>query len=248
MKRDCSVFTKHLCGQSECPHYGSSNFVFLILYGRLENRIYRKQQGENVMEKNSSLKFVFAPDSFKGSLSAEKICSLLKNIAEKIFPDCETISIPMSDGGEGAVSVVTSAMGGEIRTVPVKGPMGTIVNAQYGVFGINHAIIEMAAASGLLLVPTDERDILRASTYGTGQLIRSAPLLMMDIKIFTLPLEAVQQMMAESGVQRLWESGFWMQLDGSWIRFLQIWRKLQILILQIFMLGFHVPILQLCAM
>lgn len=126
------------------------------------------------MEKNSSLKFVFAPDSFKGSLSAEKICSLLKNIAEKIFPDCETISIPMSDGGEGAVSVVTSAMGGEIRTVPVKGPMGTIVNAQYGVFGINHAIIEMAAASGLLLVPTDERDILRASTYGTGQLIRSA--------------------------------------------------------------------------
>ena len=126
------------------------------------------------MKNNRNLKFVFAPDSFKGSLSAETICRLLENTAKTIFPGCETVSIPMSDGGEGAVSVVTSAMGGEIRTVPVKGPMGNVVNAQYGVFGMNHAIIEMAAASGLPLAPADERDILRASTYGTGQLIRSA--------------------------------------------------------------------------
>lgn len=120
------------------------------------------------------MKIVFAPDSFKGTLSAEKICELLDEKAKLIFPECETVSMPVSDGGEGAAEVVVSAAKGFFRTVSVQDPMGKPVLAKYGIFYEDCAIIEMAAASGLPLIPQKERNIRRANTYGTGELIADA--------------------------------------------------------------------------
>lgn len=120
------------------------------------------------------MKLVFAPDSYKGSLSAERICELLDITAKKVFGECETIGIPVSDGGEGASDVVVAAKNGQFREVEVCGPMGKKVTAKYGIFDGDSAIIEMAAASGLPLVPTTERNVRRATTYGTGELIRDA--------------------------------------------------------------------------
>lgn len=120
------------------------------------------------------MKIVFAPDSFKGTLSAEKICGLLDEKAKLVFPGCETVGIPVSDGGEGAAEVVVSATKGTFRTVTVQDPMGKPVQARYGIFHGDCAIIEMAAASGLPLVPVKERNIRRASTYGTGEMIADA--------------------------------------------------------------------------
>lgn len=120
------------------------------------------------------MKIVFAPDSFKGTLSAERICELLAEKAQLIFPGCETVGIPVSDGGEGASDVVVSSTKGTFRTVTVRDPMGKPVEAKYGIFHENCAIIEMAAASGLPLVPAKERNVRRASTYGTGELIADA--------------------------------------------------------------------------
>lgn len=120
------------------------------------------------------MKIVFAPDSFKGTLSAERICGLLAEKAELVFPGCDTVGIPVSDGGEGASDVVVSAAKGIFRTVTVQDPMGKPVKAKYGIFHEDCAIIEMAAASGLPLVPVNERNVRRASTYGTGELIADA--------------------------------------------------------------------------
>lgn len=120
------------------------------------------------------MKIVFAPDSYKGSLSAEKICQLLDITAKKVFGDCETVGIPVSDGGEGASDVVISATKGQFREKEVRDPMGKTVKAKYGIFNEDSAIIEMAAASGLPLVPVAERNVRRATTYGTGELIKDA--------------------------------------------------------------------------
>lgn len=120
------------------------------------------------------MKIIFAPDSFKGTLSADRICELLKEKAELIFPGCETVGIPVSDGGEGASDVVIAATNGEFREITVKDPLGRDISARYGIFRGDSAIIEMATASGLPLLSRDELDVRHASTYGTGQLIADA--------------------------------------------------------------------------
>ena len=118
------------------------------------------------------MKIIFAPDSFKGSLSAETICHLLEQEAKKVFPNCETLSLPVSDGGEGAVEVVIPHVKGIIHHLEVHGPLGKKVSAKYGRFHNDCMLIEMASASGLTLVRPEERDILHANTFGTGELIR----------------------------------------------------------------------------
>lgn len=120
------------------------------------------------------MKFLFAPDSFKGSLSSKDIIRLLTEEAEKIFPGCECVSVPMADGGEGTMEVLVDINNGKFVTVPVKGPLFEDVEAVYGVLDENTAIIEMAAASGLPMVPADLRDPMNTTTYGTGELIKHA--------------------------------------------------------------------------
>ncbi|PKP54835.1 glycerate kinase, partial [Candidatus Atribacteria bacterium HGW-Atribacteria-1] len=93
----------------------------------------------------------------------------------EIFPEAEIVKIPMADGGDGTVQCLVNATGGKILEEKVVGPLGNEVSAHYGILGDEKtAVIEMAAASGLTLVPENKRNPLITTTYGTGQLIKSA--------------------------------------------------------------------------
>lgn len=120
------------------------------------------------------MRFLFASDSFKGTLSSEQIIRLLTDSANRIFPGCETKGVPIADGGEGTVDAVITVTKGEIRTADVHGPLMEKTAASYGIFHGDSAIIEMAAASGLPMVPAEKRNPLHTTTYGTGELIRDA--------------------------------------------------------------------------
>ena len=120
------------------------------------------------------MKFLFASDSFKGTLSSERITQLLEAAAEQTFPGCETAGVPVADGGEGTIDAVISALNGTYRRLTVHGPLMEEAQSFYGEFEGDSAIIEMAAASGLPMVPADRRNPLNTTTYGTGELIRDA--------------------------------------------------------------------------
>ena len=120
------------------------------------------------------MRLLFASDSFKGSLSSEDTMALLAKAAETVFGPCETSGVPVADGGEGTVDAVIQAENGRKISVKVHGPLMEETTAEYGVFGDNKAVIEMAAASGLPMVPKDKRDPRNTTTYGTGELILDA--------------------------------------------------------------------------
>ena len=119
------------------------------------------------------MKLIFASDSFKGSLSSEKTAALLTKAAREVYGDCECISVPMADGGEGTVDAVIAALNGEKVRAAVHDPLMNSIQATYGIAG-KKAIIEMAAASGLTLVPKHLRDPMNTTTFGTGELILDA--------------------------------------------------------------------------
>ena len=121
------------------------------------------------------MKVVIAPDSFKESLSAPQVAEQIAAGFREVFPDADYVLVPLADGGEGTVQAMVAATGGRIVPVGVTGPLGTPVDAFYGLTGDGRtAIIEMAAASGLMLVPAALRNPLLTTTYGTGELIREA--------------------------------------------------------------------------
>jgi len=120
------------------------------------------------------MKLLFASDSFKGSLTSGETAALLDRAAHTVFKNVETANVPVADGGEGTVDAVVEAMNGERITTQVSGPLGQLVPAVYGVIGGKKAVIEMAAASGLPLVPEELRNPLYTTSYGTGELIRDA--------------------------------------------------------------------------
>lgn len=120
------------------------------------------------------MKCVIAADSFKGSNTATRVCEALREGMIRIFPDAEYVLVPVADGGEGTTEAVLKAAGGEPRSCRVRGPLGEPVEAAFGLLSGRRAVIEMAAASGLPLVPESERNPLKTTTYGTGELIRAA--------------------------------------------------------------------------
>ena len=121
------------------------------------------------------MKIVVAPDSFKGSLTAVEVSDAIEQGVREIFPEAEIVKIPMADGGDGTVQCLVNATGGEILREKVTGPLGDEVWASYGILGDKKtAVIEMAEASGLTLVPENKRNPLITTTYGTGQLIKFA--------------------------------------------------------------------------
>ena len=99
------------------------------------------------------MKFLFASDSFKGSLTSEQTIQLLTKAANEVFPDCDCHGIPVADGGEGTVNAVVSATGGTIINTSVHDPLMNEINAFYGLFDGNKAIIEMSSSSDLTLIP-----------------------------------------------------------------------------------------------
>ena len=121
------------------------------------------------------MKIVIAPDSFKESLSAECVAHAIAAGVRDAMPDAEIVCVPMADGGEGTLDAVLAAAEGERRYSEVEGPLGQLLSAHWGWLpGTQTAVIEMAAASGIHLVAPADRDVCKASTYGTGQLIVEA--------------------------------------------------------------------------
>lgn len=121
------------------------------------------------------MKLLFASDSFKGSLTSGETVALLTDAAREVFGDeCECFGVPIADGGEGTVEAVVAARGGQLVSVPVHGPLMGSVEAVYGALPGGSAVMEMAAASGLTLVPEGERDPRRTTTFGTGELVKAA--------------------------------------------------------------------------
>ena len=121
------------------------------------------------------MKIVVAIDSFKGSLSTFASAEAVKEGIHAVEPSAEVEICPLADGGEGTVAAVVGATGGKLSTVTVTGPLGERVCAEYGVIPASKtAVIEMASAAGITLVPTHLRNPLLTTTYGVGELILHA--------------------------------------------------------------------------
>ena len=120
------------------------------------------------------LKIIVAPNSFKGSLSASQAAAAIARGVRHALPDADVVEIPVADGGEGTVDALVSARKGTYRSVQVEGPLGDPVSAAYGLIDDGRTgVVELAAASGLTLIPLEKRDPRRASTYGFGQLLEA---------------------------------------------------------------------------
>lgn len=120
-------------------------------------------------------KIIVASDSFKGCLSSSEVAHAAAEGIREVFPDCEVLEIPVADGGEGTVDALVRAMDGTLIRCRVHDPLMHIIESSYGILGDGKtAVIEMASASGLTLVPEEKRNPLLTTTYGTGELIKDA--------------------------------------------------------------------------
>lgn len=121
------------------------------------------------------MKVVIAIDSFKGSLSSMAAGNIAAGAIRKLLPEAQVKAFPLADGGEGTVDAMTEGMGGQIVTTQVTGPLGELVQSRYGYLPeTGTAIIEMADAAGLPMVPPELRNPLHTTTYGLGELILAA--------------------------------------------------------------------------
>lgn len=121
------------------------------------------------------MKIVICPDSFKESLPASAAAQAIAEGVREVWPDADCVCLPLADGGEGTLDALVSATGGQLLTRWVQGPLGAPVNARFAVLGDGKtALIEMAEAAGLPLLLPAQRDPLRTSTFGVGELIAAA--------------------------------------------------------------------------
>ena len=119
------------------------------------------------------MKIIVAPDSYKECLPSRDVSKTLGDALRSALPGSDIVELPLADGGEGTVDVLTSAMGGHIASACVSDPLGRPVQAQYGVAG-DTAVIEVAQACGLALLSPEERNPLQTSTFGVGELLLAA--------------------------------------------------------------------------
>src|SRR5688572_28635131 len=125
----------------------------------------------------NSLRIVVAPSGYKECLLAEDVAAAIARGVRRATDNAEIVEIPLVDGGEGFVRTLIRLTGGSLHEATVRGPVGQPVIAAWGMLGgakIPTAVIEMAAAGGLALVPRDRRNPLRTTTFGVGQLILAA--------------------------------------------------------------------------
>ena len=120
------------------------------------------------------MRVLVAPDSFKESLTAAQAARAIARGVAAACPGAEIVELPLADGGEGTVDALVNAEKGQFVTTTVTGPLGQPVEARWGMLPGGRAVMEMAAASGLALVPSSRRDPLVTTTYGTGQLLSEA--------------------------------------------------------------------------
>ena len=122
-----------------------------------------------------AMKVVIAPQAFKGSISALEVAGAIAEGVRRVVADAETVLVPVADGGDGTLETLIEGSVGQINVAEVTGPLGEKISARWGAMGDGDtAVIEMARTSGLVLVPADRRDPLRATTYGLGEAIEAA--------------------------------------------------------------------------
>ena len=122
-----------------------------------------------------AMKIVIAPQTYKGSISALDVARAMREGVKRVAPDAETALVPVADGGDGTLETLVETSDGEVHDIEVTGPLGERRTAQWGAMGDGRtAVIEMARASGLALVPADKRNPLTTTTYGLGEAMRSA--------------------------------------------------------------------------
>jgi glycerate 2-kinase len=119
-----------------------------------------------------TLPVLVAPDSYKGSFSADEVAAAIAAGLRSAGREAE--EMPVADGGEGTMDVLVRALGGDLRTATVSDPLGRSIDARYALLPDGSAVVETAQASGLALVAEDQRDAWAASTRGTGELIAIA--------------------------------------------------------------------------
>ncbi|MCL2180961.1 MAG: glycerate kinase [Treponema sp.] len=121
------------------------------------------------------MKIIIAPDSFKGNISASEICSIIETGIKKTANNTEIIKIPMADGGEGTAKAITQAVEGQFIKTIVTDPMGEKIEAEFGLINNKKtAVLDIASASGIELIPQNKLNPMKASSYGTGELISAA--------------------------------------------------------------------------
>lgn len=120
------------------------------------------------------MRIMIAPDSFKGSLSAVSFCDIAECTLRARFPGAQLFCVPMADGGEGTCEALTRALGGKLCARPSVDPLGRPVTGMFALLPGHTAAVEIASASGLPLLKSDERDIFRSDSGGTGLLMRDA--------------------------------------------------------------------------
>jgi glycerate kinase len=121
------------------------------------------------------MRIVIAPNAFKGSLSALEAATAIGEGIRIAIPDADLVLVPIADGGDGTVDALVAATQGERRSLRVRGPLGDPVDAEYGLIeGGSAAVVEMAKAAGLALVPKEKRDPRVTTTYGVGELLQHA--------------------------------------------------------------------------
>lgn len=121
------------------------------------------------------MKIAVAPNSFRGSLSTFEVAQAIATGLRQVLPQAEIVEVPVADGGEFTMDVLMHALGGKTLYAEVLGPLGNLVTAGYSILGDGHtAVIEMARASGIGLIPRRQLNPMRATSYGTGQLIKAA--------------------------------------------------------------------------
>ena len=125
------------------------------------------------------MRIVVAPSGFKESLGADEVADRIEVGVRRVIPEAEILKAPMVDGGEGFTKALVAATDGALREISVTGPVGEPVESHYGFLGESGedpktAVLEMAAAAGLTLVPREVRDPSGTTTYGVGELVRAA--------------------------------------------------------------------------
>ena len=118
------------------------------------------------------MKIVCLSDAFKGSLDSARIGCLVEQAATKVWNEVSVKTLPVADGGEGTVKAVVRAVGGTLQSCQVSDPLGRETAAEYGLLDPDTAVMEMAAAAGLPLLKETERDPLKTTTFGVGQMLR----------------------------------------------------------------------------
>jgi len=121
------------------------------------------------------MKILIAIDSFKGSLSSNELANRIENGIKKVYENADIIKVPVADGGEGTIEALVEGTKGHFVEIIVSNPILVPIKAKYGILGDQKtAVIEMATASGLPLVPIDKRNPMETTTFGTGEMIKDA--------------------------------------------------------------------------